>query len=96
MYDRVEQEKQETFLGHVRLCPILDEKGSVRDEWFKLEPRGPGEEAISGEIHVRMQFQKTDKKHYGPDDFQILKLIGKGEDRAEELLFTCLVLGTDI
>jgi hypothetical protein len=25
-----------------------------------------------------MKFQKIDKKHYGPEDFEILKLIGKG------------------
>ena len=31
-----------------------------------------------GEIHLKISFQKTDKKHYGPDDFEILKLIGKG------------------
>ncbi|QDS75681.1 hypothetical protein FKW77_007627 [Venturia effusa] len=33
---------------------------------------------IRGEIHLRLDFTKTDKKHYGPEDFQILKLIGKG------------------
>jgi serine/threonine protein kinase SCH9 len=27
---------------------------------------------------LRISFQKTEKKHYGPRDFQILKLIGKG------------------
>ncbi|KAI9792771.1 MAG: hypothetical protein M1816_001503 [Peltula sp. TS41687] len=75
VYDRADQE---TFLGHVRLSPVLNEKASIRDQWFKLEPRGPGEEPITGELHVRMQFQKTEKKHFGPDDFQILKLIGKG------------------
>lgn len=75
VYDRSEQE---TFLGHVRLSPNLNEKGSITDGWFKLEPRGAGEEPVSGEIQVRLQYQKTDKKHYGPEDFQILKLIGKG------------------
>lgn len=33
---------------------------------------------MSGEIRLELLFQKTDKKHYGPEDFQILKLIGKG------------------
>jgi len=27
---------------------------------------------------LRVSFQRTDKKHYGPEDFEILKLIGKG------------------
>lgn len=89
VYDRAEQE---TCLGHVRLSTVLNEKGGVRDAWFKLEPRGPGEEPISGEIHVRMQFQKTDKKHYGPEDFQILKLIGKGKLHCWPRLHVCYVL----
>lgn len=36
---------------------------------------------MSGEIRLELLFQKTDKKHYGPEDFQILKLIGKGESK---------------
>ena len=79
VYDR---SGQETFLGHVRLSPVLNEKASVTDDWFKLEPRGSGEEPVSGEIYLRMKFQKTDKRHYGPEDFQILKLIGKGGGRS--------------
>ena len=75
IYDR---SNQEAFLGHVRLSPTLSEGQSDVNGWFKLEPRGEGEEAVSGEIHLEMNFQKTDKKHYGPEDFKILKLIGKG------------------
>lgn len=75
VYDR---SSQEAFLGHVRLHPNLTEDNSNVEGWFKMEARGPGEEQVSGEIHLQMKFQKTDKKHYGPDDFQILKLIGKG------------------
>lgn len=29
-------------------------------------------------MFLRLNFQKTDKKHVGPEDFEILKLIGKG------------------
>jgi protein-serine/threonine kinase len=46
--------------------------------FFRLEPRTPDDQAISGEIHIRLHFQKVEKKHFGPNDFQILKLIGKG------------------
>ena|SRR5579862_8180508 len=75
VYDR---SNQEAFLGHVRLCPSIGEEETLADGWFKLEPRGSGEDHISGEIKLQMKFQKTDKKHYGPEDFEILKLIGKG------------------
>ena len=46
--------------------------------WYKLEPRNPEDDQVSGEIHLDISFQKTDKKQYGPEDFKILKLIGKG------------------
>jgi hypothetical protein len=75
VYDR---SNQEAFLGHVRLCPFVRDEETVADGWFKLEPRGSGEDHISGEIKLQMKFQKTDKRHYGPEDFDILKLIGKG------------------
>lgn len=48
------------------------------DKWFRLEPREAAGEQVTGEIHLRIRFQKTEKKHYGPEDFTILKLIGKG------------------
>ncbi|KAF2000078.1 kinase-like protein [Amniculicola lignicola CBS 123094] len=76
VYDRA---TQETFLGHVRFCPNLVEYEHPYDGWFKLESRDGEEESnISGEIRLRINFQKTEKRHYGPEDFEILKLIGKG------------------
>lgn len=76
VYDRTEQE---TFLGHVRFCPQLKEYSVPYDNWFTLEARDAGEEdSVMGEIHLKISFQKTDKKHHGPEDFDILKLIGKG------------------
>lgn len=74
VYDR---SSQETFLGHVRLEPDL-KGGDTTEGWFKLGARSSEEESVSGEIRLEMKFQKTDKKHFGPEDFQILKLIGKG------------------
>lgn len=74
VYDRT----QDTFLGHVRLrLSLKKDKESVAG-WFPLEARGQGDAHISGEIHLQMFYQKTDKKQVGPNDFQILKLIGKG------------------
>lgn len=75
IYDR---SNQEVFLGHLRLCLNLTEEHPTLEGWFPLDARGPEDDHISGEIHLRISFQKTDKKHFGPNDFTILKLIGKG------------------
>lgn len=69
---------QETFLGHIRFCPSLVDDDTELDKWFKLEARETSDGQITGEVHLRIRFQKTEKKHYGPEDFAILKLIGKG------------------
>ncbi|KAK5193238.1 Serine/threonine-protein kinase [Exophiala xenobiotica] len=74
VYDR----QTETFLGHVRLCLNLSEQQPDLEGFFQLGPRSPEDHDITGEIHIRMHFTKVDKKHFGPNDFQILKLIGKG------------------
>ncbi|KAF2473200.1 kinase-like protein [Lindgomyces ingoldianus] len=75
VYDR---SNQEAFLGHVRFCPNLVEYEHPYDGWFTLESRDGEEDYVTGEIHLRINFHKIDKKHYGPEDFEILKLIGKG------------------
>ena len=69
---------QEAFLGHVRFSPQLMHEGIVVDDWFRLETRNGTSDRVSGEIHLRLTFQRLDKRHYGPEDFAILKLIGKG------------------
>ncbi|EXJ82909.1 AGC/AKT protein kinase [Capronia epimyces CBS 606.96] len=74
VYDR----QTEEFLGHVRLCLILTEQHPILEGFFRLEPRSAEDQDVTGEIHIRMQFSKVEKKHFGPNDFQILKLIGKG------------------
>ncbi|KAI9840379.1 MAG: hypothetical protein M1838_004078, partial [Thelocarpon superellum] len=75
IYDRRGHER---FLGHVRFSPVLDDVDKWTDGWYELQTRGHGEETVSGSIHLQMKFQRTDKKHFGPEDFEILKLIGKG------------------
>ncbi|KAI9045801.1 serine/threonine protein kinase SCH9 [Aspergillus affinis] len=75
VYDRKDQE---AFLGHVRLCVNLNEDNSRLEGWFPLKARGAGDSQVSGEIHLEMRFERTEKKQVGPNDFQILKLIGKG------------------
>ncbi|KAJ5406829.1 hypothetical protein N7465_008113 [Penicillium sp. CMV-2018d] len=75
VYDR---NNQEAFLGHVRLCINLKEDHSRLEGWFPLVARGAGDNQVSGEIHLDMKFEKTDRKQVGPNDFLVLKLIGKG------------------
>ncbi|OQE14558.1 hypothetical protein PENFLA_c037G06177 [Penicillium flavigenum] len=75
VYDR---NNQEAFLGHVRLRVNLKEDHSRLEGWFPLVARGAGDNQVSGEIHLDMKFEKTDRKQVGPNDFLVLKLIGKG------------------
>ena len=74
VYDR----REELFLGHVRLCLNLSEQNPTLEDWFRLEPRGSQDEGITGEIHIRMQFSRIEKRQYGPNDFKIMRLVGKG------------------
>lgn len=75
VYDR---NNQETFLGHVRLGIDLKEDHSRLEGWFPLVARAAGDNQVSGEIHLQMLFEMTDRRQVGPNDFTILKLIGKG------------------
>ncbi|RKF58523.1 Serine/threonine-protein kinase SCH9 [Golovinomyces cichoracearum] len=69
----------EEFLGQVELQANLAEReNSPIKGWFRLHGRNDNENTNTGEIHVEMKYQPTEVKHYGPEDFQILKLIGKG------------------
>ena len=76
VYDR---SNQEAFLGVVRLSPNVSEDNTKVEGWYKLERRNSADESVTGEIRLEMRFQRTDKKQYGPHDFTILKLIGKGK-----------------
>lgn len=77
IYDR--GTASEEFLGHLVLNPELSEYDtSPIKGWYPLHGRNDAESSASGEVHVEVSFERTNKKHYGPEDFQILKLIGKG------------------
>ncbi|KEQ70532.1 kinase-like protein [Aureobasidium namibiae CBS 147.97] len=75
VYDK---KNQEAFIGHVRFSPNLENYDTPHEAWFKLKPREGESDNVPGEIQLRLSFQKTDKKTYGPEDFEILRLIGKG------------------
>ncbi|KAI1328307.1 serine/threonine-protein kinase sck1 [Xylariaceae sp. FL0255] len=70
----------EEFLGHVDFQAIIPGQDEPVRGWFPLS--GNADTTIdkepTGEIFVEAHYQRTEKKHYGPDDFQILRLIGKG------------------
>jgi serine/threonine protein kinase SCH9 len=73
VYDR---QNEETFLGHARIRPRLQDKQIV-EQWFPLESRTPSD-AITGDIKLYLTYEITDRKHLGPDDFDVLRLIGRG------------------
>jgi serine/threonine protein kinase SCH9 len=76
IYDR--SSAVEEFLGHVDLEANLTENNAPLKGWFPLRGRNDSDTGLPGEIYVEITFQRTEKRHYGPEDFQILKLIGKG------------------
>ncbi|KAK0387585.1 hypothetical protein NLU13_3831 [Sarocladium strictum] len=69
----------EEFLGHVDFQAKKDPEGVVRG-WFQLRGHADtmAENTPTGEIYVEALYQRSEKRHFGPTDFQILKLIGKG------------------
>ncbi|AGO12867.1 AaceriADL389Wp [[Ashbya] aceris (nom. inval.)] len=67
----------DVFLGQVRLRPNTHTKHDVHNQWSKLNGRTVGE-TVSGEILVRWEYWYTEKRHYGPQDFEVLRLLGKG------------------
>jgi protein-serine/threonine kinase len=58
VYDRY---NQEAFLGYVRLSLNLKEDKCCLEGWFPLVARGKSDH-VSGEIHLEMHFEQTDKK----------------------------------
>ena len=75
VYDRA---SHEAFLGHVKVPTQSAGYQAKQGGWFKLEARDPSATNISGEIHLEFEYLKGNKKPYGVDDFQVLRLIGKG------------------
>jgi len=75
VYDR---SNHEAFLGHVRLPLKLEDYEHQHEDWYKLQPREGERDTVTGEVHLRIAYNASGKKSFGPDDFEILKLIGKG------------------
>ena len=75
IYDK---KNNEAFLGHIRFTPSLEAYETTHEGWYKLKSREGESDHVTGEIHLKIGFKHTDRKVYGPEDFEILKLIGKG------------------
>lgn len=76
VYDRA---NQEAFLGHVNVSPDVFHGNPKAEGWYKLEARDPSQDNVSGEVHLKFRFENTSRKKYGLDDFEFLKLVGKGQ-----------------
>ncbi|CAK7270695.1 Serine/threonine-protein kinase [Sporothrix epigloea] len=70
----------EEFVGHVDFQAKSSEKHGPISGWFPLRGHADtiAEDTPIGEVYVEAIYQRTERKHYGPDDFEILRLIGKG------------------
>lgn len=74
VYDR---QNQENFLGHVKMCPKFVDKQIV-EQWLKLEARTISDETVTGEIKLHWSYESVERKHLGPQDFDVMRLIGRG------------------
>ena len=69
---------QDAFLGQVKVTPDVFHDNTKIGGWYKLQSRDLETDQVCGEIDLEFSFQKTTKKQYGPEDFPVLRLIGKG------------------
>lgn len=66
------------FLGQVRLRPrIQSAHKASQSQWHALQRRVL-DEHVSGDILISWQYTSTKKRQYGPSDFEVLRLLGKG------------------
>lgn len=68
----------DTFLGQVRLRPNTNStSAATHNQWYSLQSRVVGE-SVTGDILVKWEYAATQKRQYGPQDFEVLRLLGKG------------------
>ncbi|CCH58847.1 hypothetical protein TBLA_0A10690 [Henningerozyma blattae CBS 6284] len=76
------------FLGQVRLLPNIHtfsttsrSNGSASKtftQWYQIKNSLLNHNQPCGEILISWKFISTKKRHYGPEDFEVLRLLGKG------------------
>lgn len=73
--------KDDAFLGQARIFPKTDASTANKPSephWVQLQARVVGER-VAGMLQVSWEYSTLDnKKLYGPDDFEVLRLLGKG------------------
>lgn len=70
----------EELLGHVNFEARASERAAPIKGWFALKKNvdAAAENEPAGEVYVEAIYQRAERRHFGPEDFQILRLIGKG------------------
>lgn len=69
-------EWNDVFLGHVSIHPQLTSQRFF-DQWINLEPRAH-DSPVTGQVRVQLTYERIRNRHIGPDDFEVLRLVGKG------------------
>ncbi|QLG75098.1 hypothetical protein HG535_0H04250 [Zygotorulaspora mrakii] len=66
------------FLGRVRLRPNLHSTSrATENQWHSLQSRA-FDENVTGDMLIKWEYSSTKKRQYGPHDFEVLRLLGKG------------------
>ncbi|WBW73143.1 serine/threonine protein kinase S6K family Sck1 [Schizosaccharomyces osmophilus] len=73
VYDRL---NNDFFLGSVKVVPVLLNE-YLNEGWYKLEPLDLSQ-PFEGEVNIQSIFEQSEITRFGPEDFTILRLIGKG------------------
>lgn len=70
----------EELLGHVNFEATASERATPIRGWFALKKNvdAGADNEPAGEVYVEAIYQRAERRHFGPEDFQILRLIGKG------------------
>ena len=69
LWQRQEQAHNDKFLGQVRVRPNFSESSKL-DEWFPLTD-STGAEKLPGELHLIIEFGKSDVKQYRSDSSEM-------------------------
>ena len=69
----------EAFLGHIRFSPRLTDLEDYSQDWFPLKPRDTKfDGSISGDILLRVRYDRVNKKTYNPKDIKIISVFATG------------------
>ncbi|EDO15702.1 hypothetical protein Kpol_1000p14 [Vanderwaltozyma polyspora DSM 70294] len=78
VYDASDKDK---LLGFVKLLPDLYHSSSeIMSKWLRLKrhPEKGNTTDTNCQILIEWKYKNTDQRHYSPEDFNILRMLGKG------------------